>query len=56
MLPIEHIIANSGVSSPSYFYKLFRSYFGMTPGEYRERAQSASAGAVQQAASGADSL
>ena len=56
VLPIEHIIANSGVSSPSYFYKLFRSYFGMTPGEYRERAQSASAGAVQQAASGADSL
>ncbi len=38
-LPIEQIIADSGVSSPSYFYKTFRSYFGMTPREYRERSQ-----------------
>ena len=50
VLPIEHIIANSGVSSTSYFYKLFRSYFGVTPGEYRERMQSDSAAAGRKAA------
>ena len=44
VLPIEQIIADSGVSSASYFYKTFRSYFGMTPREYRERAQANAAG------------
>ena len=38
-LPIEQIISDCGVSSPSYFYKTFRAYFGMTPREYRERTQ-----------------
>ena len=43
-LPIEQIIAECGVSSPSYFYKTFRAYFGMTPREYRERARTGRAG------------
>lgn len=34
-LPIEKIIEMSGVSSPSYFYKSFKQYFGKTPLEYR---------------------
>jgi AraC-like DNA-binding protein/mannose-6-phosphate isomerase-like protein (cupin superfamily) len=34
-LPIEKIIEISGASSSSYFYKIFKSYFGKTPLEYR---------------------
>jgi AraC family transcriptional activator of pobA len=33
---MEQIISDSGISSPSYFYKAFHAYFGMTPRLYRE--------------------
>lgn len=34
-LPINKIMEMSGISSPSYFFKTFRAYFGETPLEYR---------------------
>jgi AraC-like DNA-binding protein/mannose-6-phosphate isomerase-like protein (cupin superfamily) len=34
-MPINKIMEMSGISSPSYFFKTFKSYFGETPLEYR---------------------
>jgi YesN/AraC family two-component response regulator len=34
-IPIKKIIEMSGFSSKSYFFKIFRSYYGKTPLEYR---------------------
>lgn len=45
-LPIERIIEGSGISSPSYFYKSFKAYFGTTPSRYREKAQEQGAALV----------
>lgn len=35
-LPIEAIISTVGFSDKSYFYKLFRERYGITPSEYRK--------------------
>ncbi|MCD1259645.1 response regulator [Paenibacillus athensensis] len=36
-IPFKHIAQLVGYADPTYFYKVFKSYFGMTPGELRSR-------------------
>jgi len=36
-LSIQEIMRRVGVENESYFYKLFKSKFGMTPREYMSR-------------------
>lgn len=36
-LPVEDILAAVGYSNSSYFYRLFRTVYGMTPAEYRAK-------------------
>lgn len=35
-LPVEDILTAIGYRNSSYFYRIFRTVYGMTPGEYRE--------------------
>lgn len=39
-LSIQDVIADVGISSRSYFYKEFSKKYGMTPKDYRDKAQS----------------
>lgn len=35
--PIENIATRVGYENPSYFYKIFKKYFGISPAEYRKQ-------------------
>lgn len=35
--PIERIATRVGYENPSYFYKIFKKYFGISPAEYRQK-------------------
>ena len=35
--PIERIANQVGYENPSYFYKIFKKYFGISPAEYRNK-------------------
>lgn len=39
LIPIKEIVEKVGYSDISHFYKNFKNQFGMTPNEYREKAQ-----------------
>ena len=35
--PIEKIVAELGITSPSYFFKIFKNEYGETPNQYKEK-------------------
>ncbi|MEB3363705.1 helix-turn-helix transcriptional regulator [Lactobacillus sp. R2/2] len=35
--PIDRIANKVGYENPSYFYKIFKKYFGISPAEYRQK-------------------